>query len=123
MAHFAKLGSDSVVTQVVVVNNAVILDGDGVEQESLGVAFLTTLLSHSNWKQTSYNGTFRKNFAGIGFSYDAGRNAFIPPKPHNSWVLNGTTCLWGAPTAEPDDSRTYIWNEDTLAWEEGYVSL
>lgn len=115
MAHFAELDSNNVVLRVVVVNNAELLDGDGVEQESLGAAFCQDLFG-GTWKQTSYNGNTRKNFAGIGYTYDSGRDAFIAPQPYASWVLNETTCRWEAPVARPTDGR-YVWNEETTSWD------
>ena len=131
MASFSKLNSENIVTMVVSVVNEVLKDSNGVEQENIGIEFLKTLYNEPNaiWKQTSYNtnggvhslgGTpFRKNHAGIGFTYDSQRDAFIPPKPFNSWILNETTCLWEAPVAYPVDSNInnrYIWNEETLNW-------
>lgn len=116
MAHFAELDSNNVVLRVVVVNNAELLDGDGVEQESLGAAFCQGLFG-GTWKQTSYNGNTRKNFAGIGYTYDSGRDAFIAPQPYASWVLNETTCHWEAPVAMPTDGGPYVWNEETTSWD------
>ena len=119
MAHFCKLGVGNIVEQVVVVNNEVITDNDGNEQEQLGVDFLNNLYGTRDvWKQTSYNGNFRKNYAGKGYTYDQERDAFIPPKPFNSWTLNEETCLWEAPTAYPDDGKFYTWNEQTTSWDE-----
>jgi hypothetical protein len=88
----------------------------GEEREEIGVAFCRNLLG-GTWKQTSYNGTFRKNYAGIGFTYDSTRDAFIPPKPYASWTLNEETCHWTAPVAYPDDGQQYTWNEDTQGWD------
>lgn len=117
MAHFAKLDENNIVLEVNVVDNEKLLDSNGVEQESLGVAFLTIWSGgYSNWKQTSYNGSFRKNYAGIGFTYDSVRDAFIPPKPFPSWSLNEDTCLWEAPVQRPEDSIPYDWNEDQQLW-------
>jgi len=93
MAHFAKLDENNVVTTVVVVNNSELLI-DGVESEAKGVEFLISLFGDSNWKQTSYNGNFRKNYAGIGYTYDPQRDAFIPPKPDGNYVLDEQTCQW-----------------------------
>lgn len=115
MAHFAKINADNIVEQVVVVENTVLEDGDLVEQESLGIQFLQSLFG-GDWVQTSYNKTFRKNFAGIGHTYDAGRDAFIPPQPFNSWILNEETCQWEAPTPIPDQNLFYNWDEETLSW-------
>ena len=112
MAHFAILNESNIVTRVEVINNAVVLDGDDVEQEQLGINFLISLYGAGNYKQTSYNGNIRKNYAGIGYTYDSGRNAFIPPKPYPSWTLVEDTCRWTAPVEEPDDNKVYDWNED-----------
>jgi hypothetical protein len=117
MAHFAKLDQNNVVTEVHVVNNIELLVADGSESEMMGIAFLIRWSGgYSNWKQTSYNGKIRKNYAGIGYIYDAQRDAFIPPKPFPSWVLNEETCLWDAPVAMPDDGKIYNWDESSNAW-------
>ena len=115
MAHFAEIGLNNVVQRVIVVDNNIILNENGIEQESLGQEFCRNLLGGS-WIQTSYNGSFRKNFAGIGFTYDSERDAFIAPKPFNSWILDEETCQWQAPTPIPDDGNTYTWNEETVSW-------
>ena len=129
MASFAKLNSENIVITVESVVNEVLKDSNGVEQESIGIQFLKTLYNEPNaiWKQTSYNtrdgvhnnnGTpFRKNHAGIGYTYDEIRDAFISPKPYNSWILNEDTCLWNAPVAYPQDDNMYTWNESTLSWD------
>ena len=116
MAHFTTLNDSNIVTQIDVVNNDVVLDGDGVEQEQLGIDFLTSLYGAGTYKQTSYNATIRKNYAGIGFIYDETRDAFISPQPYNSWTLNETTCQWESPVAYPDDDKRYEWNEDIINW-------
>ena len=117
MAHFAKLNEKNVVTDVLIVNNIEMLAADGSESEVMGVAFLIRWSGgYSNWKQTSYNGKIRKNYAGIGFTYDAKRDAFIPPQPFLSWVLNEDTCLWDAPTPMPTDGQPYQWDEPTTSW-------
>jgi hypothetical protein len=116
MAHFAQLDDNNVVTQVIVVHNNELLD-DGIEQEAKGIAFCESLLG-GRWIQTSYNGNIRKNYAGIGYKYDANRDAFIPPKPYASWTLNETTCLWDAPTSMPTDEKRYTWDESTTSWVE-----
>jgi hypothetical protein len=122
MANFAKIGLNNKVIQVISVHNNELLDSNGVEQEVNGIDFLTKLTGWSIWVPTSYNVNFRKNYAGIGMTYDEDRDAFIPKKPYNSWVLNETTCSWDAPTAYPNDDKVYNWNEETLAWvEEGGV--
>ena len=127
MASFAKIGLNSKVIEVQSVVNEVLHDANGVEQEINGIDFLTKLTGWSIWKQTSYNtkggvhssgGTpFRKNHAGIGYTYDEDRDAFIPPQPFTSWTLNDTTCLWEAPVAYPDDGQAYEWNETTKQWD------
>ena len=112
MAHFAKLGVGNIIEKVEVVSN------DIATNEQAGVDFLNTLYGTRDvWKQTSYNGNIRKNFASIGYSYDQARDAFIPPKPYASWTLNDTTCLWEAPVAYPDDGKIYEWNETTKQWD------
>tara|TARA_B100000424_G_scaffold47105_1_gene32731 strand:+ start:181 stop:540 length:360 start_codon:yes stop_codon:yes gene_type:complete len=117
MAHFAEIGTDNVILRVIVVANEVIIDGDGNEQESLGQAFCRDLLG-GTWKQTSYNATIRKNFASAGYTYDSSRDAFVPPKPYASWVLDETTCLWSAPSKMPTDGKKYTWDEDSTSWVE-----
>ena len=116
MAHFAKL-ENNVVTQVIVVSNQDMLDAQGQESEEKGIAFCSNLLG-GTWKQTSYNGNIRKNYAGIGYTYDESRDAYIPPKPYNSWLLDETTCQWKAPVAMPTDGKPYSWNEATQSWDE-----
>jgi hypothetical protein len=121
MAHLAKLGVGNIVETVIVVSN------DVATTEQAGVDFINKLYNTRDvWKKTSYNtfggehssgGTpFRKNYAGVGFQYDQQRDAFIPPKPFNSWILNESTCLWNAPIEYPQDDNEYIWNEQTLSW-------
>ena len=117
MAHFAKLDENNIVLAVHVVNNDVITV-NGVESEQAGIDFLTDLHGHTFWKQTSYNASIRKNYAGIGMTYDASRDAFISIKPFPSWVLNETTCTWEAPDAYPTDGKRYIWDEATTSWVE-----
>jgi len=116
MAHFAKL-ENNLVTQVVVVANQEILDENGQESEQKGIDFCYNLLG-GTWKQTSFNNRIRKNYAGIGYTYDEGRDAFIPPKPFNSWLLDETTCQWKAPVDYPTDNKMYSWNEENLTWKE-----
>ena len=115
MAHFAKLDSNNIVTQVVVVNNAVILKADGTESELKGKQFLNTLFGAATWKQTSYNGNFRKQFAGIGYSYDNTNDVFIHPQPYLSWSLD-SEFNWQPPTPYPDKTQDYEWNEQTTSW-------
>ena len=125
MAHFAKLGTGNIVENVISINNTVITDVNGIEQEQLGVDFINKLYNTRDvWKQTSYNNNIRKNYAGIGFHYDQARDAFIAPKPFNSWTLNEDTCRWEAPVAKPtltqeqiDNNNYYNWNETIKNWE------
>ena len=132
MASFAKIGLNNKVIEVLSVNNEVLKDSNGVEQEVNGIDFLTKLTGWAIWKQTSYNtvggvhnnnGTpLRKNHAGIGYTYDETRDAFIPPKPNlPSWILNESTCNWEAPVAMPttviEDNQYYSWNESIINWE------
>ena len=117
MAHFAQLDSNNVVVQVIVVGNADTADANGVEKEHIGAAFCERLLG-GVWKQTSYNGNMRKRYAGVGYTYDADRDAFIAPKPFPSWTLNNTTVDWEAPVARPNDDKMYRWDEETLSWVE-----
>ena len=118
MAHFAKLDENNIVLEVHVVHNNELLD-DGIESEAKGIAFLTEWSGgYTNWKQTSYNGNFRKNYAGIGYTYDVVRDAFIPPQPYQSWTLDEATCSWNAPVPYPNDGGVYVWNEATTSWVE-----
>ena len=131
MASFAKIGLNNKVIEVLSVNNNELKDSNGVEQEVNGIDFLTKLTGWAVWKQTSYNthggvhssgGTpLRKNHAGIGYTYDENRDAFIPPKPYTSWVLNESTCFWEAPVAKPtaelESNQYYFWNESIINWE------
>jgi len=111
MAHFAILNESNIVTRVEVINNAVLLDGDGVEQEQLGIDFLTSLYGAGNYKQTSYNRNIRKNYAGVGYTYDAVKDKFIKSKPFASWSLDENDD-WKAPITYSDDDKDYYWNED-----------
>jgi hypothetical protein len=117
MAHFAKLDENNVVLEVHVVHNNELLDENGIEQEQKGIDFL---INWSNgylaWKQTSYNANFRKNYAGVGYTYDSQRDAFIPQQTFPSWVLNEDTCRWEAPVPMPEDGQMYIWDEATTNW-------
>ena len=121
MAHFAELNEDNIVQRVIVVDNKDCLDANNVESEEVGVAFCYNLLG-GIWKQTSYNGSFRKNYAGNGYKYDTERDAFISPKPFSKWVLNEETCQWEAPVAYPDDEKFYVWNDNKGEWEESDLS-
>ena len=122
MAHFAKLDANNIVTQVIVVDNRDVQDVNGVEMESFGIAHCQKHEGYDSvWKKTSYNAAkgqgYRGNFAGIGYTYDQEKNAFIPPRPYDSWTLNETTCEWEAPVTEPDDEQRYFWNETTKQWD------
>ena len=117
MAHFAQLNEENIVTQVIVVANQDTADKDGVENEAIGIAFCTNLLG-GRWVQTSYNANIRKNYAGIGYKYDATLDAFSPPQPFASWTLNEETAQWEAPTPYPDDGKRYSWDEATTSWVE-----
>ena len=116
MAHFAKLDETNTVLEVLCVHNNELLV-DGVESEAKGIEFLTSWSGgYTNWKQTSYSGKIRKNYAGSGFAYDPSRDAFIPPKPWPSWLLDEQSCRWNAPVAYPNDGNKYRWDEPNLAW-------
>jgi hypothetical protein len=118
MAHFAQLDDTNVVIQVIVVHNNELLD-NGVESEAKGIAFCKSLYGEATrWRQTSYNGNIRKNYAGIGHTYDQGRDAFIGPKPYPSWSLNESTCRWDPPVAYPNDGKLYSWDEATTSWKQ-----
>jgi hypothetical protein len=131
MASFAKIGLNNKVIEVLSVNNEVLKDSNGVEQEVNGIDFLTKLTGYPVWKQTSYNThggvhsfggiPLRKNHAGIGMTYDEDRDAFIPKKIYNSWILNEQTCLWEAPVAMPtetlEENQHYTWNESIINWD------
>lgn len=123
MAHFAQLDENNVVTQVIVVSNNELLDASGQEREEMGIGFCQRLFG-GNWKQTSYNHNFRKRYAGIGYTYNAELDAFVPPKPFASWVLDTEEANWKAPVAMPADAgqgdppKRYYWNEDTTSWVE-----
>ena len=136
MASFVKLNSENIVEQVISVHNNELLD-NGIESEQKGIEFCKFLYGQDTiWKQSSYNTrggkhylseepdvlsntqekAFRKNFAGIGYTYDETRNAFIGPKPYNSWILNEDTCFWESPIPYPTDGQLYTWNEEALSW-------
>jgi hypothetical protein len=135
MAYFAKIDENNNVIGVHTIINDV-MTINGVESEQAGIDFLTNLHGHSLWKQTSYNTrggvhyhfiyntpsqdqskAFRKNYAGIGYTYDEQRDAFIPPKPYPSWLLNEFSCLWESPIPYPNDGNMYMWDEDTQTWD------
>lgn len=115
MAHFAQLDENNVVTQVIVVHNND-CQIDGVESEDAGILFCKRLFgADTRWKQTSYNGSIRKHYAGIGYTYNAIRDAFIPPQPYQSWTLDDDA-NWQPPVAMPTDGQMYSWDEATQAW-------
>lgn len=123
MAHFAQLDEDNKVIQIVVINNIDCTDENGIEQEDIGIEFCKKLFGlNTTWKQTSYNGTIRKNYAGVNYQYDVELDAFIAPQPYPSWVLDSTSCKWVSPTPLPDDygvdlnQKSYTWDENTLTW-------
>ena len=110
MAHFAEIDNRNIVQRVLVVSD---------EQEHRGQEFLANDLGlGGTWIQTSYNNNIRKNYAGIGYTYDQERDAFIAPKPFSKWVLNEETCRWEAPTPYPTDNKIYVWNDNQGEWEE-----
>jgi hypothetical protein len=122
MAHFAKLDKDNKVIFIQAVNNAVIMK-DNKEDEATGIKFLQNLHNNNDtYIQTSYNANFRKNYAGIDYTYDQTRDAFIPPKPFNSSVLNEDTCNWEAPISHPTDGKSYKWDENSISWKENTTS-
>lgn len=121
MAHFAQLDQNNIVTNVIVVNNENLLDENNQEQESIGIEYICDVLKdNSKWVQTSYNNSFRVRYAGLGFSYDENLDAFIPPKPFESWILDTETLDWKAPLDEPqtlteeqqNDGYYYRWDEN-----------
>ena len=117
MAHFAQLDENGVVLQVVVISNAECKDPQGIEREAIGAGFCSRLFG-GTWLQTSYNESIRKNFAGVGYTYDKQRDAFIPPAPFPSWVLDENTCRWYPPVPMPTDDKPYVWDEETISWKE-----
>jgi hypothetical protein len=117
MAHFAEIDQFGKVKRVIVVSNTDTSDASGVEKEHIGAAFCERLFG-GTWKQTSYNGNFRKNYAGIGYTYDADIDAFVPPRPWASWILNQDTAQWQAPVPMPNDGQNYQWDEATVSWKE-----
>ena len=118
MAYFAQL-ENNIVQQVISISNFDAPDPAPTNSEPLGQAFIANVLKlGGTWKQTSYNGTFRKHYAGIGYTYDDVLDAFIPPKPYPSWLLNTETCEWEAPIPYPNDGKLYYWDEATQQWVE-----
>lgn len=119
MAHFAEIDGNGVVQRVIVVGNKDTSDANGVEKESIGQAFCERLFG-GNWVQTSYNGNFRKRYAGIGYKYDAALDAFIAPQPYPSWTLDANAD-WQAPVPMPTDGKMYVWDEAAQAWVEAQM--
>lgn len=116
MAHFAQVDENNIVTQVIVIDNSDCGGGDFPESEAIGAEFCTNLLG-GTWKQTSYNNNFRKNYACIGHTFDESRDAFIPPKPFESWVIDEETCKWVPPLPRPEGG-VWFWNEELMMWVE-----
>jgi len=122
MAHFARLDDDNTVTQVIVVSNTDTSDAMGVEKEYIGQAFCERLFG-GRWVQTSYNARFRKNYAGLGYRYHEDIDAFVPPRPFASWILDDDTAQWKSPVPVPEDDgmgdppRRYVWDEATVSWQ------
>ena len=116
MAHFAELDENNIVTRVIVVHNNELVDTSGNESEAKGVEFCSTLFGHTNWVQTSYNNNMRKQFAGIGYTYDSDSDVFVAPQPYPSWSLDDNSD-WQAPTPMPEDDNMYSWNEETQGWD------
>jgi hypothetical protein len=118
MAHFAEINENNIVKQVIVINNQVLLEADNTESEIKGIDFCESLYGHRNWVQTSYNGNFRYNYAGIGYTWDADNNAFYAPQPYPSWTLDDNY-KWQSPVPYPDDAspeKIYAWDEENLTW-------
>lgn len=114
MAHFAEIDANNVVLRVIVIDNKDTADANGVEKEHIGAAFCERLFG-GNWKQTSYNGSIRKRYAGVGCTYNSVRDAFIPPQPYPSWTLDDDA-NWQPPVAMPTDGQRYVWDEATTSW-------
>jgi hypothetical protein len=118
MAHFARINENNIVDEIIVVGNEDCQNLDFPESELVGQEFITSIGLSGNWKQTSYNGNFRKKYAGVGDTFDENRDAFITSKPFTSWILNEETCVWEAPIERPSDGKFYRWSEDEQSWEE-----
>ena len=114
MAHYARI-ENNIVTQVIVIDNKDTADANGVEKEYIGAAFCERLFG-GDWKQTSYNGRIRKHYAGVGYTYNADIDAFVPPQPYASWTLDANA-QWQPPVAMPTDGQMYSWNEANQSWE------
>jgi len=116
MAHFAKIDENNIVQEIIVISNDDCQNLNFPESETIGQNFIASIGLMGTWKQTSYNSTFRKRYAGIGDKYDESKDAFIIPQPHQSWVLNEDICLWEYPIEKPNDNKTYVWNEQSQSW-------
>ena len=116
MAHFAKIDENNIVQQIIVVDNENCGNLDFPESEPIGQNFINSIGLEGNWKQTSYNSTFRKRYAGLDDVYDESRDAFLPIKPFTSWILNEDICLWEPPIERPNDGKSYMWDEETINW-------
>ncbi len=112
MAHYAKVDENNIVLEVNVIDNSV----EDEKGESGVVSWLLEGWGGENWLKTSYNSSIRKNYAGIGDTYDKTRDAFISPKPYPSWVLDEITCTWSSPIPMPTDEKMYVWDEPTISW-------
>lgn len=117
MSHFIELDENNMVVRGIVINNEELII-NGVENEAKGISFAIFHCGGTYWKQTSYNNNIRFNYAGAGDSYDEARDAFIAPKPFDSWVLDEATCQWNSPIAYPSDGKDYRWNEESVSWVE-----
>ena len=127
MAHFAEINHENQVLRVVVVGNDDCRDQYGQESEEVGIAFCKSLFGdYTNWRQASYSGSLRKNYPSVGYTYDDMRNAFIPPKPYESWRLNEATCLWESPVPmperDPENPAIYNWDEQNQEWKKVEIS-
>ena len=116
MAHFAKIDENNIVQQIIVVDNENCGNLDFPESEPIGQNFINSIGLEGNWKQTSYNSTFRKRYAGLDDVYDESRDTFLPIKVYASWILNEDTCLWEPPVERPNDGKSYMWDEETINW-------
>jgi len=116
MAHFAKVDENNIVTQVIVINNNVILTENNEESEELGKAFCQKTFGEGAYVKTSYNNSFRKNYAAVGFTWREDLDGFVPPQNYTSWTLNETTCRYEPPVSMPNDGNQYMWNEENTGW-------
>jgi hypothetical protein len=121
MGYFAQINENNIVEQIIAINNLDLGEPEFTfpETDAIGQVFIANVLKlPGSWKQTSYHNNIRKNYAGIGYTYDLDLDAFIPPQPYASWILNIETCLWDSPIPYPADGTVYTWNEDNQNWEE-----